>query len=76
MGEQGSEEDVLAANSEAGLRRLYIKDLEQKMLGILGRKVKITSTPKKKTVELTYESDDDLEELLKALCGNDIFAEN
>ncbi|MBQ8718951.1 MAG: ParB/RepB/Spo0J family partition protein [Clostridia bacterium] len=69
-------EDIIdAANSQASLRRLYIKDLEHKMLGILGRKVKITSTPKKKTVELTYESDDDLEELLKALCGNQIFAE-
>jgi ParB family chromosome partitioning protein len=72
---EASEDIVDAANSEASLRRLYIKDLEHKMLGILGRKVKITSTPKKKTVELTYESDDDLEELLKALCGNEIFTE-
>ena len=73
--EQGSD-DPLAANSEAGLRRLYIKDLEHKMLGILGRKVKITATPKKKTVELAYENDDDLEELLRALCGNEIFVDN
>ena len=72
---EGSEDIVDAANSEASLRRLYIKDLEHKMLGLLGRKVKITSTPKKKTVELTYESDEDLEELLKALCGSDIFTE-
>lgn len=72
---EGSEDVVDAANSEASLRHLYIKDLEHKMLGILGRKVKITSTPKKKTVELTYESDDDLEELLKTLCGNEIFME-
>ena len=72
---EGAEDIIDAANSQASLRRLYIKDLEHKMLGILGRKVKITSTPKKKTVELTYESDDDLEELLKALCGNEIFAE-
>ena len=46
------------------------------MLGILGRKVKITATPKKKTVELAYENDDDLEELLRALCGNEIFVDN
>ena len=72
---EGSDDVVDAANSEASLRRLYIKDLEHKMLGILGRKVKITATPKKKTVELAYESDEDLEELLKALCGNEIFAE-
>ena len=72
---EGSDDVVDAANSEASLRRLYIKDLEHKMLGILGRKVKITSTPKKKTVELAYESDEDLEELLKALCGSEIFSE-
>ena len=72
---EGSDDVVAAANSEASLRRLYIKDLEHKMLGILGRKVKITATSKKKTVELAYESDEDLEELLKALCGNEIFAE-
>ena len=72
---EGSGEEVLATNSEAGLRRLYLKDLEHKMLGILGRKVRITATPKKKTVELAYENDDDLEELLRALCGNQIFVD-
>ncbi len=75
-GEQGSEDVLAASNSEANLRRLYIKDLEQRMLGLLGRKVRITATPKKKTVELSYENDDDLEELLKALCGNQIFSDN
>ncbi|MBQ7338029.1 MAG: ParB/RepB/Spo0J family partition protein [Clostridia bacterium] len=73
--EQGSADVVSPPDHEATLRRLYIKELENKMLGALGRKVKITSTPKKKTVELTYENDDDLEELLRALCGNDIFVE-
>jgi uncharacterized protein YnzC (UPF0291/DUF896 family) len=75
MGE-GSEEIAEAANTEASLRRLYIKELERKMLGTLGRKVKIISTPKKKTVELSYENDDDLEELLRSLCGNEIFADD
>jgi hypothetical protein len=75
MGE-GSEQPTEAANTEASLRRLYIKELERKMLGTLGRKVKIISTPKKKTVELSYENDDDLEELLRSLCGNEIFADD
>ena len=74
MGDMG-EDVVEASNNEASLRRLYLKDLEHKMLTSLGRKVKIVSTPKKKIVELSYENDDDLEELLRTLCGNEIFAE-
>lgn len=61
---------------ERTLRRMYLKDLENKMLTSLGRKVKIISSPKKKTVELSYEDDNDLEDLLRALCGNEIFMDN
>ena len=75
LAEEGSDDIVEAANNEASLRRLYLKDLEHKMLTSLGRKVKIVSTPKKKIVELSYENDDDLEELLRSLCGSEIFAE-
>jgi ParB family chromosome partitioning protein len=54
-------------------RRIYMKDLEQKAMNTLGRKVKINQSGKKKTVELTFEDDADLEELLVKLCGNEIF---
>ena len=54
-------------------RRIYMKDLEDKARTKLGRKVKIHETGRKKTVELTFEDDEDLENLLKILVGQDIF---
>lgn len=54
-------------------KRVYMKDLEQKAMNAMGRKVKINQSGKKKTVELTYEDDADLEELLATLCGKEIF---
>ena len=54
-------------------RRIYMKDLEDKARTKLGRKVKICDTARKKTVELTFEDDEDLAELLKTLVGQDIF---
>jgi ParB family chromosome partitioning protein len=54
-------------------RRIYMKELEDKARTRLGRKVKIHETGRKHTVELTYEDDEDLENLLKTLVGQDIF---
>ena len=55
-------------------RRIYMKELEDKARTRLGRKVKIHETNRKKTVELTFEDDMDLENLLKIIVGEDIFA--
>ena len=54
-------------------RRVYMRDLERRAMDMLGRRVKINQTSKKKTVELTFDSDTDLEEILTLLCGNDFF---
>ena len=54
-------------------RRIYMKELEDKSRTHLGRKVKIHETNRKKTGELTYEDDEDLEILLKSLVGQEIF---
>ncbi|MBQ9162302.1 MAG: ParB/RepB/Spo0J family partition protein [Clostridia bacterium] len=54
-------------------KRIYMKDLEQKAMNAMGRKVKINQSGKKKTVELSFEDDADLEELLTKLCGSAIF---
>ncbi|MBE6620936.1 MAG: ParB/RepB/Spo0J family partition protein [Ruminococcaceae bacterium] len=67
--------DALAETAESKLRRVYIRDLEHRILEKMGRKAKITNSPKKKVIELAYDSDEDLEELLKALCGDDFFTE-
>lgn len=62
--------------SELTQRKAYMKDLEHRAVTVLGRRVKILKTAKKKVVELAYNDDDDLEALLKSICGETFFAEN
>ena len=54
-------------------RRVYMRDLERRVMDVLGRRVKINQTSKKHTVELTFDNDSDLEELLTLICGSNIF---
>ncbi len=54
-------------------RQVYMKDLESRIRTTLGRKVKIHETARKHTVEFTFEDDEDLENLLKVLVGEEIF---
>lgn len=60
-------------HSESLQRRVYIRDLERRAMDVLGRRVKINQTSKKKTVELTFDNDKDLEEVLLLLCGDRFF---
>ena len=56
--------------------KLHMKELERRAMSALGRKVRISRSSRKKVVELTYDSDEDLEALLRSLCGREIFDEN
>ena len=47
----------------------YYRELELKLQTELSRKVKIESKGKKKTVTLFYEDNEDLDEIIKLLCG-------
>ena len=69
------EEEIPEADEDhtATQRRIYMKELEDRTRTALGRKVKIHETPRKKTVELSFEDDEDLENLLKTLAGQDFF---
>jgi ParB family chromosome partitioning protein len=72
------ETDQVEIDSEKGLEkltRIHMKELENRARATLSRRVRITNTGKKKTVELTFEDNEDLESLLKALCGQDFFAD-
>ena len=62
--------------TELTQRKVYMKDLERRALSILGRRVRIMKSAKKKVVELAYTDDEDLEALLKTICGEHFFAEN
>ena len=54
-------------------KKVYMKDLEQRVQSRMGRRVRIIQSARKKTVELSFENDEDLEDLLKLLAGADIF---
>ena len=54
----------------------YFKELELRIQRKLGRKAKITDKGKKKTLSLYYEDNEDLDELLKLLCGSDFLDED
>ena len=72
-----SEVTQVDLDSESGmerLTRLHMKELERRSRETLGRRVRITNTGKKKTIELTFEDNEDLESILKTLCGNDFFS--
>lgn len=64
---------VVSINKPDAQRRVYMKDLERRVMETLGRKAKINQSAKKKTLELAYDNDDDLAELLELICGKDIF---
>ncbi len=55
--------------------KVYMKELEHRATASLGRKVRISRSSRKKVVELTYDNDEDLEALLRSLCGEEIFHE-
>ena len=55
--------------------KMHMRELERRVMSGLGRKVKITRAPRKKVVELAYDSDEDLEALLTAICGSEIFTD-
>lgn len=54
----------------------YFRELELRLQRHLGRKVKIDGKGRKKTITLSYEDNEDLDEILKLLCGSDFLEEN
>jgi ParB family chromosome partitioning protein len=53
----------------------YFREMELKIQSHLGRVVKIKGTGRKKCLTLFYEDNEDLDELLCALCGKDFLNE-
>ena len=48
----------------------YFREMELKMQSHLGRVVKINGSGRKKSVTLFYEDNEDLDELLRSICGD------
>ena len=53
----------------------YFREIELRIQRQLGRKAKIEDKGKKKTLTLYYEDNEDLDDLLKVICGNDFLDE-
>lgn len=49
----------------------YFRELEIKVQSHLGRKVKIDGKSRRKTITLSYEDNEDLDDILRLLCGSD-----
>ena len=49
----------------------YFRELEIRVQSHLGRKVKIDGQGRKKTITLSYEDNEDLDEILTLLCGKE-----
>ena len=53
----------------------YFREMELRLQSHLGRKVKIEGKGRKKSLTLFYEDNEDLDELLKAICGEAFLSE-
>ncbi|MBQ9428707.1 MAG: ParB/RepB/Spo0J family partition protein [Clostridia bacterium] len=57
---------------ELGLQIDYFAELEHRAMSLCGRRVKINHKGSAKTVSISFEDNEDLEILLKKLCGDEI----
>ena len=51
----------------------YGADLERRVRDVIGRNVRIVSKGQNKKLEISFASNEDLEELLKLICGDEFF---
>ncbi len=68
-----AKEPVRKDETEQEFKVDYIAALEKRVTSYIGRRIKIHSTGKRKKIELDYSDDKDLENILKALCGEQFF---
>ncbi len=76
LAQANEEAEISAPSQHKMMARSYMRDLERRSMEALGRKVRILQTSRKRVVELSFDSNDDLEVLLTAICGQEIFSEN
>ena len=53
----------------------YFRELEIRIQSHLGRRVKIEGKGRRKTITLSYEDNEDLDEIISLLCGKDFLSE-
>ena len=60
---------------EDDLKVDYVKELEKKAMSLTGKRIKIASSGKYRSVKIEYVDNEDLEELLVKICGRKILEE-
>ena len=50
-----------------------MEELERRVKDVIGRNVRIVSKGQNKKLEISFASNEDLEELLKLICGDEFF---
>ncbi len=75
---QAAEKAPPADDHAAKMAQSYLRSLEQRVTENLGRKFRILDAQdgKQKKIEISYENSEDLEALLKLLCGDTFFENN
>ena len=53
----------------------YARELERRIMGSIGRRVKLDNKKGKGTITFYYEDNEDLEAFLRGICGKDFFEE-
>ena len=76
--EKEAEKAPSADDHAVKMAQSYLRSLEQRVTENLGRKFRILDTQdgKQKKIEISYENSEDLEALLKLLCGDAFFENN
>ena len=70
-------EPVIHADFDGSImRKTWVKELEDRTRELTGRRVRIFSDKKRRSVELFYTNDEDLERLLEQIAGEEIFKKN
>ena len=75
---QAAEKAPSVDDHAAKMAQSYLRSLEQRVTENLGRKFRILDAQdgKQKKIEISYENSEDLEALLKLLCGDTFFENN
>jgi ParB family chromosome partitioning protein len=76
-----SENDVINEKISKKETEIYFKNLQSKISGIFGKKVVINASPKKNgpqsgKLEIEYKNNEELESIIKIICGDENIFEN
>ena len=75
LNRQKKKEAKAEAEDDAPLYVDYLREMELRIQRAIGRRAKIEVGKRKKTLTLYYEDNEDLDELLRGLCGDEFFDE-